>query len=192
MSGKPDWKKYYRNTKNNPPSPLLVRALAYVRRKGKAIDIGGGALRDTRFLLEQGFDVTVIDQEESLVDMAEAIGSKKLHPFVSKFTDFDFPEGEYDLASAMFSLPFNPPGTFDLVFDRIKRSLAQDGIFCGQFFGVRDDWSANPKMSFHAKAQVDERLADMEILALNEKEWDGKTADGKPKHWHVIHFIARR
>ena len=192
MSKNPDWKEYYRDTKDKPPSPLLVQALEYVQNKEKAIDIGGGALKDTRFLIEQGFEVTVIDKEESLVDMVASLDSERVHPIVSSFVDFDFPVGEYDIASAMYSLPFNSPETFDRVFGHIKNSLAPQGIFCGQFFGTKDEWRNNPKMSFHTKSQVEEYLDDMEILKLTEEERDGKTANGQPKHWHIIHFIARK
>ena len=58
---KKDWSKYFNNTKNRPPSRLLVKALEYVENKKNAIDIGGGALKDAKYLLEQGFNVTVID-----------------------------------------------------------------------------------------------------------------------------------
>ena len=123
---------------------------------------------------------------------AEAIKSNKLHFFVSAFADFDFPKNEYDVASAMYSLPFNPPESFDVVFEKIKSSLVEDGIFCGQFFGVRDEWSTNQKMTFHTKEQVDKLLSDMKVILLDEEEKDDKTANGTPKHWHVFHFIAKK
>ena len=192
MPNKTDWSEFYKITKNQPPSNLLVKALEYVVRKGKAIDIGGGALKDARYLLEQGFDVTVVDKEELMAKAAEVIHSKTLHAVVSSFVDFDFPKNTYDLASAMFSLPFNPSESFDQVFEHIKKSLVAGGIFCGQFFGVRDEWSTNPDMTFHTKEQVEKLLSDMKIIELNEKEWDGKTATGTPKHWHVFHVIARK
>ncbi|MFZ2804704.1 MAG: class I SAM-dependent methyltransferase, partial [Patescibacteria group bacterium] len=108
------------------------------RHKGKAIDIGGGALKDTRYLLEQGFDVTVVDSEPSMAKIAESINSDKLHAVVSSFVDFDFPKNTFDVASAMFSLPFSPPETFDAVVEKIKMSLVEGGIFCGNFFGMMD------------------------------------------------------
>lgn len=188
-----DWKKHLKDTKGRPPSPLLVKALPHVVRKtGKAVDIGGGALKDSLHLLEQGFDVTVIDQEPSMTEMAEEIGSDRLHAIVTTFADFTFPEDAYDIASAMFSLPFNPPETFDAVFGRIKRSLTEGGIFCGQFFGIRDGWSANPAMTFRTKEEVEASLADMDILLLEERERDAKLADGTPKHWHTFDIIARK
>src|SRR3989304_4074010 len=185
-----DWAEFYDLTKNKPPSELLVQALAHVKNKGKAIDIGGGALKDTRYLLEQGFDVTVIDKSDLMAKEAQGIKSEKLHYFVSAYADFDFPKNNYNLASAVYSLPFNPPDSFDVVFVKIKQSLVRGGIFCGQCFGIHDGWSTNPNLTFHSKEQVKKLLSDLEVLLLDEKEEDDKTANGTPKHWHVFHFIA--
>jgi hypothetical protein len=33
---------------------------------------------------------------------------------------------------------------------------------------------------------------DTDIVLFDEKEFDGKTADGSPKHWHVFDIIARK
>ncbi len=191
-SQKKDWEEYYEITKNKPPSKLLIKALGYVAETDKAIDIGGGALKDTRYLLEQGFDVTVVDKADLMVKEAEAIKSEKLHYFVSSFADFYFPKNEYDIASAMYALPFNPPESFENVFMKIKQSLVKGGIFCGQCFGVRDEWSTNQKMTFHTKEQVEKLLSDMEVILLDEEEKDDKTANGTPKHWHIFHFIAKK
>lgn len=187
-----DWKEYYEITKNSPPTKLLVKALEYVAKKNKAIDIGGGALKDTRYLLEQGFDVTVIDKAELMAKEAELVKSNKLHYIISSFSDFEFPKNEYSIASAMYSLPFNSPESFGAVFAKIKESLISGGIFCGQCFGIRDEWSTNQKMTFHTKEQVENLLSDMKIILLDEEEKDGKTANGTPKHWHVFHFIAKK
>lgn len=108
---KTDWSEYYRITKDKPPSKLLLKALGYVKNKDRAIDIGGGALKDTRYLLSQGFDVIVIDADELMAIEARKIVSNKLHYAVSSFADFHFPENTFDVANAQFSFPFNPPGT---------------------------------------------------------------------------------
>lgn len=188
-----DWTEYYEITKNNPPSKLLVKALEYVKNKNKAIDIGGGALKDTRYLLSLGFDVAVIDKDALMVEQAKTISSEKLHPIISSFEDFDFQENTFDIANAAFSLPFNSPITFDRVFQSIKNSLVKDGIFCGQFFGKNDTWATTRKeMTLHTKEDVESLLSDMEILYFNEEESDGTTANGSPKHWHIFHCIARK
>ncbi len=190
---KNSWAQYFENTKNYPVSPLLIKALEYVKFKNKAIDIGGGAsLRDTRHLISLGFETTIIDKEEAIALAAQEITSDKFHFYTTAFANFDFSVNKYDIASAMYSLPFNLPEDFDKVFENIKKSLVKDGVFCGQFFGERDEWHNNPKMSFHSKEEVTALLNGMEIILLEEKEHDGKTANSTPKHWHLFDVIARK
>lgn len=187
-----DWSDYYKATKAKPPRPLLVKALEYVPDKSKAIDIGGGALNDTRYLLDQGFDVTVIDKSPLMEDEAMNIQSDKLHAHTTSFEDFNFPKEEYHLASAMFALPFTDPEHFNMVFSKIKDSLKKGGVFCGQFFGDRDEWKTNLNMTFHTKERAQELLNGLEVIFFKEDEKDDKTATGDMKHWHVFHIIAKK
>ncbi len=188
-----NWDNYYENTKNYPPSPLLIKALEYVETIGKAIDIGGGAtLKDTLFLLSKGFETTIIDKEEVIAEAASKVESDKLHYFISSFSNFDFPKDEFDVAAAIYSLPFTPQSDFEKVFEKVKSSLVEHGIFCGQFFGDRDGWKDNPNLTFVTKETAMAILGDMDMIHFEEKEFDGKTADGSAKHWHVFDIIARK
>lgn len=192
MEHQKDWSDYYKATQSKPPRPLLVKALESVINKGKAIDIGGGALNDTKYLLDQGFEVTVIDKSPLMEQEAKNIPSDKLRAITTSFEDFNFPNEEYDLASAMFALPFTSPTHFTEVFEKVKSSLKNGGIFCGQFFGDRDEWNTNPKMTFHTKEEAENLLKDVEVISFKEEEKEDKTATGGMKHWHVFHIIARK
>jgi len=188
-----DWKIFFENTKNNPPAPLLVKALEYVKVKNKAIDIGGGGtLKDTKYLLSQGFETTIIDKEKVVAIAVQNIKSEKLKFSLTDFADFDFPQNEYDLAAAIYSLPFVQPSKFADLFESIKKSLLKNGIFCGQFFGNHDEWRLNTKLTFITKEKALSMLDGMGVILFDEKEFDGKTADGSPKHWHVFDIIARK
>lgn len=187
-----NWRDYHDQTKNKPPNSLLLQALEFVIHKQKALDLGDGSLRDARYFLDEGFEVMVVDQEPQMMQYAETLHAEKLRCVVSSFADFDFPEETFDIASAMYALPFNPPDTFDRVMQNIKASLVKGGIFCGHFFGVRDEWSTNPDMTFHTKAQIADIFADMELIQCEEEEKDRLLADGTPKHWHLFYVIARK
>lgn len=187
-----DWSDYYKATSSKPPRPLLVKALEFVKNKDRAIDLGGGALNDAKYLLDQGFDVTVIDKSPLVEKEAKNVPNDRLHTLTTAFEDFNFPKEEYDLASAMFALSFTAPDHFNSVFKKIKDSLKKGGIFCGQFFGVRDEWKTNPKMIFHTEAQAKELFHDFDVISFREDEKDDKTAKGDMKHWHVFHVIARK
>jgi tellurite methyltransferase len=189
---KKTWSAFFRKTKNKPPAALLIEALHYTRKGGKALDVGGGALADARLLLQVGFDVTVIDKEEQILQIAKDIGSDRLHAKVTTFDRYQYPRETFDLVNAQFSLPFNPPKTFGNVWKHIKDSLVEDGIFCGQFFGDQDTWAKNRNMTFHKRVNLDTLLGEFEVIKLDEKEWDGTTTVGQQKHWHVFHIIARK
>lgn len=191
-NNKQNWSDYFKNTIDKSPSALLVEAVDYVTYKNKAIDIGGGALNDARYLLAKGFETTVIDQDKEVGKIAETISSDKLYCHIVSFTDYDFPANKFDLASAMYALPFSGDKDFEKVLMNIKQSLVQDGIFVGNFFGTNDAWSGRPNLVFHTKEQVEDLFSDFEIISFQEKEYDGKTADGEPKHWHVFNVIARK
>ena len=190
---KKEWPDYYAATRGKPPRPLLIEALKYVINKNQALDLGAGALRDTLYLLDQGFEVTAVDSAPMVAEEVIKVPSDKLHHAMSTFADYKFPRDYYDLVSAMYALPFNPPDSFNVVFTKLKGSLKVGGVFCGQFFGLNDEWNTGKgKMSFHSREDIEKLLAGMEVISIAEEEKDDKTALGVSKHWHVFHVIARK
>jgi tellurite methyltransferase len=189
-----DWSNFYRLTKDNPPSPLLTRAIERAPGKGRALDLGAGAGPDTRYLLEQGFEVTAVDADPGSVAILSALPNDRLRVVQSRFEDLDFAAaGPCDLINAQFTLPFVPRDQFAAVFARLKAALAPGGVFSGQFFGVHDQWNTSDRdMTFLTRAEAESLLSDLETIELTEEDADGQIADGSPKHWHVFHILARR
>lgn len=186
------WASHLEITKDYPPSPLLIRAMPYVGEGRKALDMGAGALKDTKYLLKRGFAVTAVDSEPSVKELASPILSEKLSVVISSFENFVFPKETFDLVTAMYSLPFIEPKRFQEVFERLTESLKEGGVVCGQLFGVKDSWHTKPTITFHDKAQVKKLLSGLKIIVLDEEERDSKTANGTPKHWHIFHAIAKK
>lgn len=185
------WPEFYRITKDRPPWPRLVAAVEQLGRVGKALDLGCGAGRDTRYLLARGFEVTAVDRESASLAALADLPGEHLHLVQSAFEDFTF--GQYDLVNAHFSLPFTRKDRFATIFARLKSSLKPGGIFVGQFFGVNDTWNVpENSMTFFTAEQARQQLAGLEILEFEEEDQDGATADGTQKHWHIYHLIARR
>ena len=185
------WSDFYQITKNRPPWPRLVRAAALLERRSRALDLGCGAGRDTRYLLELGFEVTAVDREAASLAALADLPSDRLHLIQSAFEDFSFER--YDLINAHFALPFTNKELFPMVFERLKASLNPGGIFVGQFFGVNDTWNTpDSSMTFFTREQAQKQLEGLDIVEFEEEDQDGATADGTPKHWHVYHVIARR
>jgi tellurite methyltransferase len=187
------WKQYYDLTKNKPPSKLLVKALPYIEKKGKALDLGAGAFVDSKFLLAQGFNVTAVDSSPTSLELSEEIRDPNFSFIPSAYDTFDFELKEYDLITAQWALPFNTQKTFRTMFESLKSSLKPGGIFAGQFFGWNDQWNTGERdMTFHSKEEALHLLSEMKIISFDEEEGNRKTANGEMKHWHVFHIIAQR
>ena len=187
------WKAYYEKTKQDPPRPLLIKALPFVHTRGHALDIGAGALSDSKYLLLEGFkQVTALDKESVSEAVRQAVTDSTFEYITFSFEDFVFPLTTYDFITAQYSLLFIHPSEFSRVFQSILQSLKTRGIFTGQLFGDRDEWKNIPIMTFHALEQATKLLEGMKIIHFEEEEQNKKTAMGKLKHWHVFHFIIEK
>jgi SAM-dependent methyltransferase len=188
-----DWENFYKHTKDAQPWGYLMKAASLVPTKGKALDLGCGAGRDTRYLLQEGFEVIAVDADPHAMAILATFPQGRLRAVQSRFEDFTFEPEYYDLINAQFALPFIPKERFHEVFAHLKASLRPGGIFAGQFFGLHDQWNTpESPMTFFSREQAKEELRDLEVLDFREIDEDGHTADGSPKHWHVYHIVARK
>lgn len=191
------WDEYLKNTKGSRPRPLFVEALPYVTDFTRALDIGCGALNDTRAMLDAGFrTIDLMDSNPSIRELAEGFPEygSRLTFYAQSFEDFSYPQDAYGLVSAQYSLPFTTPERFMQIWSRISDSLVDTGVFTGTFFGPNDDWSDRPGMTFLSSAEVESLFGGngWKILKFSESENDRKTAAGEPKHWHTFDVIASR
>ena len=108
--------EFYKNTKDKVPSPLLAKAVILLGRKGNALDLGCGAGRDARFLLEQGFAVPAVDKEVEAGEILREFANKNLHFVKSSFEDFE--DKTYDLVTAQWSC---------LLFERMRLIVSLPG-----------------------------------------------------------------
>ena len=168
-------KDYYKATIEKEISFLLKKAVNLVQEKDKALDLGAGALADSKYLLKEGFKkVEAVDMEDmSKYDFINLPDSERFEYFKSSFDSFDFKKNNYDFILANNALSFSINGTLKKNMENIFSSLKKDGIFVGNFF---DKSSKNflEGFSFIEKEELDSLLKDFEIL-FKEKEI-GKTA----------------
>ncbi len=186
------WERFYAATRDEPAWPRLVRAAAMFDTPGDALDVGAGAGRDTRHLLEHGWRVTAVDSSEHSLPAL-----KRLAPLgdlrVVRSAAQDFVPDRYDLVNAQFSLPFVTPSLFQSTVRRLQGSVRPGGVMAATFFGPHDEWSSpGTELTFLTRAQVEALFEGWELVELTEVDEDGSTATGGPKHWHVFHVIARR
>ncbi len=188
------WQAYYEATKDLPHSPLLEMAVTCcLRGKQRALDLGAGAMRDSIYLMRQGFHVSAVDKNPPPIRLQELAQTERLVHVQSAFEGFDFPQGRFDLVNAQYALPFVPRRSFDRVWQKLVASLAPGGVFVGQMFGDRDEWSATESsMTFHSADAARADLKSLDLLSWREQEGKGHLASGKPKYWHAFHIIARK
>lgn len=186
------WKKYVEETATRPPRPLLIEAIQYVEEKNEALDLGAGALNDSKHLISEGFKkVTAIDMDDASSAKAKEISFGGFSFIQSTYANFPFAKEKYDLVNAQYALPFNPPDTFNEVLEKVIGSLKKGGVLVGQFFGDRDSWNVKDSgKTFHTIDEAKKTLSHMRIVEFREEEKDKSTALGVPKHWHVFHFIV--
>ncbi|MFN8475861.1 MAG: class I SAM-dependent methyltransferase [Anaerolineae bacterium] len=195
------WVRFYKASEGTPAWPALVATLDRIEAEAPgaagryAVDLGCGAGRDTLELLRRGWRVLAIDKQPEAIEHIESAvppeARARLEGRVAAFEDIiTLPQA--DLVNAAFALPFCRPEHFGALWAAIVAALPPGSRFVGQLFGDRDEYAGNPAMTFHTAAQVNELLAPFEIEHLKEREEDGKTRLGEPKHWHVFSIVARK
>lgn len=73
--------KYYENTKNKKANKNIRKFIELKTEIGNAIELGCGAGRDTKFLLENKWNVLAIDREEVSNIIKENLNKEELKRF---------------------------------------------------------------------------------------------------------------
>lgn len=186
--------RYYENTKNSVPNKNVREFIELKLEKGNAIELGCGAGRDTKFLLEEGWNVIAIDREEVSKIITEKLNKEELNRFRFQKQEFESLELEKtNLIVANFSLPFCNKNKFYDMWSKIKDSILPNGYFIGNLFGINDEWAKNKNdMTFLSKEEVINLFNELEIISFKEIEKDMRTGLGNTKHWHIFDIIARK
>ena len=176
------------------PRPLLARAAQLAEPKHHALDAGAGALNATKYLLSAGFArVTAFDSSPASQKLAAELPVGEVRFILSRFEDFAYPDGDFDLVNAEFSLPFVGSDRIAAVVAGLLGAVRAGGIFTGQLFGPNDSWNVpGSGMNFHTRAEVERLLYGWTLLELDEEDHPGTTKLGEAKHWHIFHMLARR
>lgn len=190
------WNKYYQASRELPPSPILGEAITYVEQKENACDLGAGTLRDSVFLLDQGFQhVTAVDSSGPY----KKIMSENKDPRITMRNDdldiFELPPASFDLVSGQRVFHYTEGGLLAGGFiQNIAGILKKGGIFTTTVFSDKDTLHTSGREGFFpSKEQMENLLGkDFEIIRCDEVEKDGQTVEGKAIVNHVLEIIARK
>jgi tellurite methyltransferase len=195
------WARYYAVTVERPAWAtvrLAVQAFAADPAEGgrsrSAVDLGCGAGRDARELLQAGWRVLAVDREPGAIAALEAATPVdvrgRLETRVADLATVDVPE--CDLVNASLSLPFLAPGEFWRVWATLLDALAVGGRVAAMLFGDRDGSANDPAMTCVSPAAIRSSLRSFELEHWVDREEDGTTALGEPHHFHLLELVARR
>jgi tellurite methyltransferase len=183
-------------TRGAPAHPSLTRALRlWSAEPGFALDLGCGAGRDSLHLLAQGWGVTALDRDPQALSTLALECPDEDRPrlqLLQRSCEDAGPLPAANLINASFALPFCPPAAFPALWQRIAGALCADGLFVGHFFADRDAWAGERPLTVHDRTALLRLFDSWETVHFEEHEWDGKTAVGQRKHWHLFEVIARR
>lgn len=185
-------------TKYWGPSHSTMVAVDLINKyKRRALDLGCGSLRDSKYLYSCGFIVDAIDNEP-LVRKYDNFFRKqpkgKFNLIISDYNKHDLGRNKYILIHAQNTLSYNSKNLVKKLINKVYDALQNEGYFSGNLFGIRDSLSKlkRPDMSSYNLKEINKLLNKFEIKKIWETEEDIKTENGKEKHWHTINFVARK
>ena len=133
-----DIEKYYKNTENALPHPIVKKIIDLNIKPENAIDLGCGAGRDTIFLIKNGWNVLAIDKEDTEEIISSKLDNEEIKKF--RFTSQDFECVKLEktkLLVANFSIPFCKKDYFNQFWNKIVDSILKERLFCGEFFWIK-------------------------------------------------------
>lgn len=210
IDSQPKWsttyeKNYYKNTATWPAESLTIQAVEKIpfQEGTRALDLGSGSGRDTTVLVDKGLHVTAVDCTPEAISYMEALKEKrgltdaKLTIKQSTFADFPFEEKNYGVVIASYSLPFEPPETFNRTFSRMKNSMYEGGRFAGQLFGINHTWNKEGDekrkwMTFHSEEEARALFSDMKLIYFKEVNENRPGGENIMRQWHYFDIIAQK
>jgi hypothetical protein len=187
------WQEYY-NHVGEKPNSLVVRALDnYVCERSLALDLGAGNLRDSKYLLSQGFKrvIAVDSSDEALAFQVPGI---ELH--ISPIQSFVPEHNTLNLALSCNTLFFLSTRDIKTVITNVQNGLHLNGIFVCNVLGEEDGWIAeNKPVSWFTPESFKGLFDDMEILWVNESKHLGaacRNGTRQSKFWHQLSIAVRK
>lgn len=190
-----DFGAYNIAQQGRPVRPLATRAVGAwsafdQMAEPLALELGAGIGIEAAHLAASGFRVHTYDVdpgvEGAMLALAESHPIRHRTVRLEELTELP----EADLILSCATLSFVPREGFADLWQLLRNSLRPGGVLAVDLFGRRDDWAGTDGF-YPSRTEVDDLLEGLEVLALDEREHDGRSFAGA-KHWHTFQVIARR
>jgi 2-polyprenyl-3-methyl-5-hydroxy-6-metoxy-1,4-benzoquinol methylase len=185
---------YAWHCRDRTPNALVVEAVSILdRSNGAALDIGAGSLSSSGHLLSAGFRVDAVDPDPHTLKLAAAMDNPRLSLQCADIRDIPITEGRFDLIVAVHVLHLIPRRDLETLVPTLAYGLTDGGIFCATFVGVRDTWARTPwRATALRRTDVLALTSELDVVRLDELEYDGVNVLGQPKHWHTLRCLLQK
>lgn len=158
---------FVNSTKSADVSKLYGMFQKYVKVGGKILDLGCGSGRDSKYFMEQGYDVVAVDGSESICELASKyIGREVL---CLKFEDIDL-EQEFDGIWACASLLHVSKDELPNVLQKLSKALKTNGYIYASFkYGQEERIKGNRFFNDYTESNLNELFC--EENRLKALEW---------------------
>jgi len=124
-------------------NPKLKDVISYCKKRGNALDLGCGLGANSKYLIQQGFFVSCVDSNQSLLEKLKKDFKKNklfkkagiIHANIENF----IPVKKYDLILAISVLHFLKLEIVKNIMIKMKKSLRRGGIIFIRAFSNKDD-----------------------------------------------------
>jgi hypothetical protein len=185
---------YAKHGRERVPSTILVEALSHLKVSSRiALDVGAGSLSSAKYLLSAGFMVDAVDPDPYTAARAVVLDDPRLHLHRTDVRDMYIAPNSYSLAVALHVFHLLPRDDLGTVLRAVVNGLTEHGILCVTFLGTRDAWAPTPRFAtvLH-REELTALVAGLDVIRLDELEYDGLDVVGRPKHWHTYRCIFRK
>ncbi|MFA5889199.1 MAG: class I SAM-dependent methyltransferase [Candidatus Paceibacterota bacterium] len=188
------WEAYNRVVGNVPNSIVVHTLNDFVTRRSASLDLGAGNLRDSKFLLGQGFTkvVAVDSSKKSLAFLTEGI---ELH--FAPIETFMPEKNTFDFVLSCNTLFYLTPEQIADIFQNVLVGLRSGGVFACNVLGKEDDWVVQgQQVSSFSEETLMALATGFDVLGTGEGKNRGQALDSLGvlgrKYWHQLSIVAQK
>ncbi len=174
----------YYDTVGDKPNSLVIQAVQETPGRQEALDLGAGNLRDSKYMLSQGFiHVTAVDNNPEFRRFAV----DGIEVYVAEIEVGDITPNFFDLIVCCNTLFYIQLLSAKRIFADALNGLRPQGVFACNVLGTEDDWVLLGNQSSFTQQDILMLCQGFEVVALEEIRY---TAEHK--NWHLWSFIVRK
>lgn len=160
-------KEFTESTQNVDMSKTYALFEKYLKPKATILDLGCGSGRDSKYFIEEGYNVVAIDGSKELCDIASKyIGQQVINMY---FNELEY-QDEFDGIWACSSLLHIANKKISNIFKLLRNALKEEGIIYASFkYGEFEGERNGRYFSDFTEEKIDKILKDVNGLKVIEK-----------------------